>query len=370
MDKIKVLLVGMTGGVGGVETFMCNLYEHLNDELYDISFLTHEKINTKYENIIKGKGGEIHYVPGIKEGIAKYLKGIYAFYNSHADIDIVHLNECGASYFIYVFPIIFNRNIKLIVHSHNGDSNRKLLHYIFRGVQNKKASLLWSCSDIAASWMFGGKKLPLVKIIHNGIDTQRFKYSEQGRLYARNSIGGSDSIIIGSIARFEEQKNHIRIISIFEECLKINPNSKLLLVGDGSLRNEIESLVIKKHIDDKVIFTGIRNDIPELMMAMDVFLLPSLYEGLPFVAIEAQACSLPILASDTVSKEIGLTDLVSFCSLSEEDKAWADKIELILSKKIDREDKKYIQNLKDAGYDINTVAEFVMSQYKELAAKS
>ncbi|WP_024860108.1 glycosyltransferase family 1 protein [Ruminococcus flavefaciens] len=364
---IKVLAVGMTGGIGGVETFMTNLYKHLDSKEVQMDFLVHEKIADSYLKTIRNYGnGRIYKITGIKKNFLKYLVDIISFF-SHNKYDIIHLNECGASYFIYVFPILFERKTKLIVHSHNGDSAHVFSHKLFRKIQNYRTDAMWACSDVAAQWMFGKSVADnrTYSLIHNGIDLDKYSFSLDIRNRKRKEFGiSSHSVVVGSIARFEHQKNHSKIISVFNEYHSVNPDSVLLLVGEGHLKQSIESLVEECNLKECVKFLGIRNDVNEILQAFDVFLLPSLYEGLPFVTVEAQAASLPLVVSNTVSKQIDLTDLVYRVDLEDDDNKWALAISsIVLSSDRNRND--YLI-LKDKGYDMGDTANIVLKKYESL----
>ncbi|MGZ1337064.1 glycosyltransferase, partial [Lactobacillus delbrueckii subsp. bulgaricus] len=259
---------------------------------------------------------------------------------------------------------LFNRKTKLIVHSHNGSTSQKSIHVFLRLVQNKRANEKWSCSDEATKWMYKNDKD--VTVIRNGIDVQNYLFSTEIRKSVRNELGIENKVVVGSVARFEKQKNHKKIIDVFNEYHKGNKNSILLLVGKGSLRKKVEEYVKRLNLQDVVMFLGVRNDINQLLMAMDVFIMPSLYEGLPFVAVEAQAASLPILISDTVSKEVYITDLVHTVGLDVSDDIWAKQIDLVYKTEEERATVAYQKQLDSAGYNIRTVCKQVEELYTRL----
>ena len=367
MKKIKVLVVGLTSGVGGVENFICTVNRFIDKNCFQMDYLVHQGIHPKYEKDLKQNGATIYRVRGIKEGIVPFLREILAFYRKHSDYDIVHLNECGASFFIYAFPVFLHPKMKLIVHSHNGDSQRKELHYFFRFFQNLRTNACWACSDIAGIWMFGKEKK--CTIIHNGIPLSQYRYQEESRRHLRDVLNIRDCFVLGSVARFEKQKNHAQMIQIFSSYKAINPNSRLVLVGGGGERENIEHMVQERNLQNDVLFLGIRDDIPALLSLFDVFFLPSLYEGLPFVAIEAQAASLPMLVSDTVSREIDLTSLITRVDLKADDSVWVNSIEKIRNAPIDRNAPIYQEELACAGYDIEDSVSRIQQLYEELSRR-
>jgi len=367
MKKTKVLLIGMTSGVGGVETFMTDLNSMIDHTTMETCFLVHQNINERYLSEINKAGSEVFCVTGIKNNPFKFFRDMFKLFREN-DFDVVHLNECGASFFIYAFPVIFNKKIKFIVHSHNGSSRSVFSHRLFSLIQNNRADEQWACSEVAAEWMFGKKRIKKygVKIIHNGIDIDKYKFSLTARKKIRRELNINDNqVVIGSVARFEEQKNHIKIIDIFEAYYKNHHDSVLCLVGEGSLLEKIQNLVEEKGLTQNVKFLGLRNDINEMLMAFDVLLLPSLYEGLPFIGIEAQATGLPVLMSDTVSNQLKITDLVYIERLENGSEEWADKLEKIISVQNDRNSKLYSDSLRASGYDMREVAKNVMEYYSK-----
>lgn len=351
----KILIIGMTRGVGGVETYICNLLKYIDKEKFQIDLLIFHDFNEKYNQIINENCINVYKVKPIKDGFFKYLTTIIDFYKRHNDYSIIHLNECTAKMFIYAFPAVFYKNMKIIVHSHNGADGSSLVHHIIRKIQNIFIDQQWACSKVAANWMFGARRLKKygVKILHNGIDLQQYKYDAVTRLKYREILGVCDKRVIGSVARFEEQKNHMFMLDIFSKYVRKHPDSILILVGEGSLKQNLIDRVKEIGIEKSILFLGLREDVDKILQCFDVFLLPSLYEGLPFVGVEAQAVGLPIVASDTVSEELKLTDLVTRVSLNASLEEWVDKIDQMYEKgKNERSNKDYSKVLSQQGYNI------------------
>lgn len=362
MEKTKVLIVGFTGGVGGVESFILNLCKNIDYDKFEIDLLVHEKINKKYQDEIDRLKINVKYIDGIKKNPLKFVKNIFKFYNKN-NYHVVHLNECGASFFVYALPVLFNRNINFIVHSHNGDSFSKKLHYLIRPFQNARANKKWACSEIAAQWMYG-KTENDYKIIKNGIQLSQYVFDNKIRNEYRQEYNLQSDFVIISVARFSKQKNHIKMIDIFNNFHKANKNSRLILIGDGETKNDVIEYISKLKLNDCVSILGLRKDVKEFLCAADLFLLPSLYEGLPYVSLEAQATSLPILASDTISKEIEITDLVFWENLNSPLNKWVEKIYDIQNKKIDRNNNCAINKLQKAGFDMKEVCDYIMHEYE------
>ena len=366
----KVLIIGMTRGVGGVETYICNLLKYIDKEKFQIDLLIFHDFNEKYAEIINENCTNVYKVKPIKDGFLKYFITIIDFYKKHDDYSIIHLNECTAKMFIYAFPAIFYKNTKIIVHSHNGADGSSLVHHTMRKIQNIFIDQQWACSMVAANWMFGARRLKKyrVKILHNGIDLQQYKYDEVTRLKYREVLEVCNKRVIGSVARFEEQKNHMFMLDIFSRYVRKHPDSILILVGEGSLKDNIIDRIKEMGIEEFVLFLGLREDVDRILQSFDVFLLPSLYEGLPFVGVEAQAVGLPIVASDTVSEELKLTDLVSMVSLNASLDEWVVKIDEMYEKsKKERGNKDYSKVLSQQGYDIVESIKHTEKLYLELS---
>lgn len=256
---------------------------------------------------------------------------------------------------------------KRIVHSHNSAATNKrktIAHLIGKRIWGYSATAYWACSQKAAKWLFP-RNIYLrgnYRIIHNAIETELYRFDVNRRNKIRKEFEWNNKLVIGEVGRFNLQKNHRFLIDIFSEIIKIQPNALLILVGDGELKEELYEYVHKKGLLEVVEFVGTSSRVPELMQGFDVFMLPSLYEGLPFVMVEAQAASLPIVASDTVTREVALTEYVKYESLRKTPREWA---ELVLeASKIQR--KSDISKLKAAGFDAITMTNELEKLYQEM----
>lgn len=203
------------------------------------------------------------------------------------------------------------------------------------------------------------------KIIKNGIDVEKYIFKESVRKRIRTALGFEDKLVVGHIGSFSHPKNHKLLIEIFRQIQKHSHNSILLLIGDGELRPKIERIVIELGLTESVIFTGVRSDIPELLQAMDVLVFPSLFEGLPVTLVEAQAAGLKIIAADTITKEVALTDLVRFISLKQPASYWADNVLYYIN---GYERRNTFYEICKADYDVEKnskwLEEFYINEYK------
>lgn len=346
-------------GRGGLETMLMNYYRHIDRNKVQFDFLVHRDFEADYDQEIRLLGGRIFHVSRLIPWSKSYRTKLKIFFREHSEYKIVHVHqdclssvalqcaqECGV-------PI-------RIAHSHNSNQDKNLKYPIKRYYMKKipnYATGLFACSKLAGDWMFGGEPF---HILYNAIDTDKYRYSPSIADRLRHEFHLENCVVIGHVGRFNPQKNHSFLIDIFSECVKRNSNTKLLLVGDGEGRQKIQDKVRNLGIQDKVIFTGIRSDVNELLQAMDVFVFPSLYEGLPVTMVEAQASGLPCIISDHVSRECIVTKgLVTSRPLNESPERWA---EYVLQQSY-RNRKSHIEEIRTAGYDISTAAKQLESFY-------
>ena len=237
-------------------------------------------------------------------------------------------------------------------------TKQKLINSILRPAMNRLANIKIAPSDLAARYTFGDKLFETGKVtlLHNALDLSIYRFSEDGRANVRREFDLGNALVIGHIGRFTAQKNHAFLLDIFAEIKANRPDAKLLLVGEGPLQNTIRQKSNDLGLTDDVIFAGVRQDIPALLSAMDVFVFPSFYEGMPNTVIEAQAADLPALVADTITKGAKVTDLVDYLPLAASAGEWADaSLSSILTERKDTSDL-----LRASGYAIeDAVKQFI-----------
>lgn len=330
--KVRILVDGMCPGKGGVQQYLMNLYRNIDESKIQLDFIVCGN-ECEYEDEIRELGGEIYYITPRKENVFKNIKGYYDILRRKNTYDIVYYNLSCLYYNIpFLMSLISDIKIK-IVHSHNSDSGDMsklyyILHCLNRRVIDKKATYFFMCSKLAGEWLFGKKIIEegKVRLVPNAIDTSRFKYDEEKSIDLKKKYNLQNKFVIGHIGRFDYQKNHNFIIDIFNDVVKIKPNSTLMLIGEGKLKNTIIDKVKKLGLEEKVIFLGNRDDIPDLLNIMDLFIFPSNYEGLGIVLIEAQATGLKCIVSDAVPKEACVTDNLKYLSLEKSSREWANEV--------------------------------------------
>lgn len=350
MIRVLHILGGL--GRGGAESMVMNLYRNIDREKIQFDFIIHnEKAKDYYDEIIS-LGGKVFVFPQFNGKNASMMKKIWnCFFSEHTEYKILHSHM--RSYASLYIPIAKKFGLKTIIHSHstsNGKGLSALAKAILQLPLRHQADFLFTCSDKAGEWLFGRSvtKKQNYRKIPNAIDVKRFAYSEEIRARTRKEFGADDRcLVIGTVGRMTTQKNHLFLLDVFGEILSRRDNAILVIVGEGSLRGEIEKKADKLGIRSSVILTGARDDVSDVMQAFDCFVFPSKWEGLPVTLIEAQASGLPCFISDRITREVSLSSLVTSLSIDKGVKIWADAI---LSKELTRTD--VSDKIRKAGFDI------------------
>lgn len=315
---------------GGVEAVTINYYRNIDKNKVQLDFICDEdSTNIPYEEIER-MGGKVIIIPSYSKPF-KYHKALKRVLKE-GNYKIIHSNINTLSVFSLFAAKCAGVPVR-IAHSHSTtnkkEKKKNLMKQILRPFSKVFATDYMCCSELAGRWLFGNKEYDKgnVYLLNNAIDLDKFKYNESLRKKKRKELGiKDDTLVIGHIGRFVAQKNHDFLIDIFNEIHKKNNNSILLLAGQGPLMEDIKNKVKELNLEDSVKFLGQRNDANELYQAFDVFLLPSLYEGLPVVGVEAQAAGLLCYLSDDMTKETKVLDITKFMSLNNPPKEWADNI--------------------------------------------
>ena len=315
---------------GGVEAVTINYYRNIDKNKVQLDFICDEdSTNIPYEEIER-MGGKVIIIPSYSKPF-KYHKALKRVLKE-GNYKIIHSNINTLSVFSLFAAKCAGVPVR-IAHSHSTtnkkEKKKNLMKQILRPFSKVFATDYMCCSELAGRWLFGNKEYDKgnVYLLNNAIDLDKFKYNESLRKKKRKELGiKDDALVIGHIGRFVAQKNHDYLIDIFNEIHKKNNNSILLLAGQGPLMEDIKNKVKELNLDDNVKFLGQRNDANELYQAFDVFLLPSLYEGLPVVGVEAQAAGLLCYLSDDMTKETKVLDITKFMSLNNTPEEWANNI--------------------------------------------
>lgn len=362
---IRILHIVTYMGRGGLETMIMNYYRHINRSKVQFDFLVHRDFEADYDREILDLGGKIYRIARLNPFSFKYHKELNDFFKNHPEYKIVHVHQdCMSS---IALKAAMKNNVPIrIAHSHNANQDKNIKYLIKRFYMRsipRYATDLFACSEDAGNWMFGGKSF---EILNNAIDSDLFKFNTNIRDEIRNALNLNNKFVVGHVGRFDLQKNHSFLIDIFYEIQKIRTDSILLLIGSGDGELTIKEKVRKLNIEDKVIFMGVRNDVNKLMQAMDVFIFPSLYEGLGVVAIEAQASGLPVLKSDKVPDECVLTSNVLTLSLNDTPELWRTKTFEIINE-FKRKDVSI--DIIKGYYDISSNAKWLENYYLDEVSK-
>lgn len=364
---IRVLQVFALMNRGGAETMIMNLYRNIDRTKVQFDFIVHTNKACAYDDEIKNLGGKIYRVPRYNgKNHLQYKRAWNKFFQEHPEYKIIH-GHVRSTAAIYL-RIAKKYGLITIAHSHSTSSGngfsaivKKVLQYPIRYT----ADYLFACSKSAGEWLFGKKacKGDNFFVFKNAIDAKKFIYNKEIRERKRKELHIENKFVIGHIGRFHLSKNHTFLIDVFKEIYDRNENSVLVLVGDGELRSSIEKKVNDLRLSGSVIFTGVRSDVPQLLQAMDVFVFPSLYEGLPVTVVEAQAAGLPCFVTEAIPREAYLTDHVYSISYKQSAKHWANEIlkYYILFKR-----KNSLSQIKSQGYDVLSTAKAIEDFYFQI----
>lgn len=361
----KVLQVMSTLDCGGAENMIMNLYRNIDRTKIQFDFVVHTSNKCFFEKEVNSLGGKIYRIPRYRLYNHFYYKKQWrTFFNEHPEYRIIHCHIRSVASII--IKIAKKRKISTICHSHstsNGKGIKSIVKKIYQRKLKKDANYLFACSEESAVWLYGEKMAENKCIImNNAIDVDKYKYNSLIREKIRKDLDIQDCFAIVQVGRFSEMKNHIFTLRIFQEYLKLNSNAKLFFVGDGELRKNIESIVNGKKLAKNVIFLGLRNDVYNILQAMDLFIMPSIFEGLPLSLIEAQASSIPCLISDNISSGVLNKKIVKKMSLNENANRWATELNKL--SKLTRIDSSNI--VKESGFDIKKNAKWLQKFYIDL----
>lgn len=366
---LRILHIVGSMNRGGLESLIMNLYRNIDRKVIQFDFLVHTIDESTYDNEIRKLGGKIFRISSRRSGFIKNRKDLSAFFLNHSEYSIVHQHLSSLS---YITPLKYAKKFNVpirIIHSHNtqhgGSKIHQFLHFLNKKSLSNVATDYFACSDLAGKWLFDNKDF---KIINNGIILDRFIFDNNNRKRTRQNFGINNEKLIGHIGKFSEQKNHSFIIDVFHKLLLLDSKCRLLLVGDGELLNNVMKKSKDLGIFENIIFAKQRDDIPDILSAMDIFVMPSLYEGLPVSLIEAQSSDLPCLISDNITKEVFITKKIFSLSLNLSSSVWAEKVLAILNENYDRTN--VYKKVNDSGYNIENVASDLSNYYLKATDKN
>ena len=354
MEAIRILHIVPNMQAGGLESFIMNIYRNIDRNKVQFDFLYHYKGDYFFDDEIKKMGGRIYNLTVRQDNnILKYKRDLLNFFKGHKEYKVVHSHMPSLG-FLHL-KVAQNNGVKVrLLHSHTSSFEKSLKGYttfLLSRFSVKYSSHRLACSLNAGKYLFKNNDF---KVINNAIDSKRFIFDINIRENIRKKLDISDKFVVGHIGRFVPTKNHLFLIDIFYEILREKENAILLLIGDGNVKSDIEYEVKKLGIEKNIIFYGVSDKVEDLLQAMDIFILPSLFEGLGMVLIEAQSSGLKCFTSSgVVPNEAKISDNIEYISLNENPTFWAKNI---LKYYDGYERKNMLQNVYINNYDINKIS--------------
>lgn len=366
IENIRILHVLGNTNLGGAESRTMDLYRHMNREKVQFDFLVHTGQEGYFDKEIRELGGQIYRVPRFRVyNYFSYVKALKNFFREHSDFRAVqgHMTSTAAIY----LPIAKRAGIPItIAHARSAGVDKGIKGLVTRWLRHRlpdRTDYMFTCSRLAGISVFGTKAVEDGRTVFmpNAIDCKKFDYAPGVRQKIREELGFSDKYVIGHVGRFHYAKNHEYLIRVFAVlCQRGRKDYALLLLGEGRKMGEAERLAKELKIEDRIFFAGNKNNVYDYYQAMDYFVYPSRYEGLPGTILEAQVSGLRCLMSDRICEEVVVTELVHTMGIEEEPESWADYIE-------ETEDyirTSHLEEISRAGFDVEAQAEKMLKFYE------
>lgn len=362
MEKpIRVLHILQRMEAGGTQALLMNIYRKIDRNKVQFDFLVEYPDKQFYDGEIKQLGGKVYYSTVREDlNIPKFTKLLKKILKDNPSYKIVHVHTYSIGYFCLKAAKEMGVPIR-IAHSHNNETvhdSKYLFKLALQKIYTIHATDLFACSEEAGKYLFKDKPF---RVLKNAIDSQQFIANENTRREVRQELGLENKFVIGHVGRMHPQKNQDFLIDVFAEIKKKKPNAELILVGTGPLEEKVRSKVADKGLTESVHFLGNRKDMNRIYQAMDVFVFPSLFEGLGIVAIEAQAAGVPIVCSEGLPPETDITPIYRKLLLSDGSEKWANAaLEMAQNPKAHTNMQQYVI---DAGFDMDAIAKYMESYY-------
>ena len=343
-----------------------SLYRAIDRSKVQFDFVIDNDVENVFEEEIERLGGRIYRLPKFNGKNYKQVRKAWdTFFVSHPEYKVLHSHV--RSYASMYLPVAKAHGVKTIIHSHNTSNGhgiaaaaKMVLQYPLRF----QADYFFGCSEIAGQWLFGKKvvKSDRYFMLKNAVDVDRFSYRANAREEIRRKLGiGDNDFVIGHIGRMHPQKNHRFLIDCFREIAEQRSDTKLMLLGDGELRREIEEQIRQMDLEDRVLLLGIQSDPEMYLSAMDCLMLPSVHEGLPVVVVEAQASGLRCFVSDTVTREVCLSELVQYLPITQGTEPWVNAGVSCTQQRLD-----VTKQIEENGFCVNSSAKWLLDFYLKI----
>lgn len=353
---MKILVISTNGLISdGITAWITQIFCHMEKTDFQVWTVAWEGSDRSVCDSVEQAGVSIEILPSRQARPLRYFFHLERFIKQ-SQFDIVHV--CGNSSLLVLellAAFIGYRKAIRIVHSRNTTCNHRVMHLLLRPIMLRLSDVRLACGEDAGKWLFA---LRPYTVLPNGKNPSHYKFDLARRNMMRKELRlQSYDIAIGHVGMFNRQKNHKFVIDIFKQCYRMHSNARLFLIGEGALFDEVADYAALCGISDRVRFLGRRDDVPDLLNAMDCMLLPSLFEGLPNVVIEWQYSGLPCVLSDSITRECAITDLISYLSLDDSVEEWANAIDVSVRESTRADDsEKATKALVAAGYDIKESA--------------
>ena len=334
-EPVRILNLFTIMNRGGAETMVMNYYRNVDKSKVQFDFMVHRQERGAYDDEIEAMGGRIYRMTPIHPGkFGKYKKELKAFFDEHPEYQVLHSHMSELGYF--AFKEAKAHGVKCtICHAHNapnfksetfGEKMKDIMRWNFKHKIRKYTDHMFICGIDAGKWLFGRHNKRKFVMMNNAVDAEKFRWNEDRAKELRKGWGLDKKFVICHVGRFNAQKNHAFLIDIFNLIHYKNPDSVLLLAGDGDLEERVRAKVEGLGLSDCVQFLGVRSDINDILLASDVFLFPSLYEGLPVTLVEAQVSGIKCVISDAIPKDCLITKNIDVVPLESTAGVWADTV--------------------------------------------
>ena len=353
--------------MGGAQTMVMALYRAIDKEKMQFDFI----VDSDRENVFAGEieklGGKVFRFPKFNGKNYGQIRSVWKnFFREHPEYKVLHSHV--RSYASLYLPIAKSFGVKTIIHSHNTSNGhgvssvvKKILQYPLRF----QADYYFGCSEIAGQWLFGKKIVESDRyfMLKNAVDMDRFAFRQDVRDKIRRELAvEEDTLLVGHVGRMHPQKNHSFLLDVFSQIAVRRKNTKLILLGEGELQEEVAGKIRQLGLQEHVQMLGMRKNVEDYLSAMDCFVLPSLHEGLPVVVVEAQANGIRCFASDTITREVQLSELVEYLPIDQGTQSWVDAI-----LNADTARKEVYEQIRSNGFDIKTSSRWLYEFYTEIA---
>lgn len=369
-EPIRILHIVGRMDRGGIETMLMNIYRKIDRDQVQFDFLAHYGKEAAYNEEIRALGGRIYEMPALKDEnhvyywrLFSYIRALNRFFREHREYKVIHGHMTNTAS-IYM-PIARKYGVRCtIAHSHNTKGKAGLLGIATDFLQkpiHRYATDWFACSQAAAGWFYPEEAVRQgrVTVVPNAVNMEKFRFSAEVRDRVRRELGLEGHTVIGCVGRFRPEKNQKFLLPVLRCLQEKDPGVMLLFVGDGPCETDVKEQCRAMGLSQSVLFLGQRADVDQLMQAMDVFVLPSFWEGLPLVGVEAQCAGLPCVVSDGVTEELNLTGNMVRIALDDGPRAWAAALEQATA--LERRDT--CDAIRRAGYDLDTTVPWLQDFY-------